>query len=558
MKTKTCHYPAFLPTFRKGNLVKPVSILLIIALLNLMGGCYYYKVITSKDPASDVIRSQQDPTKFIILHFGDQAWEFSEIAVTKVSLVGKISDLQGHEYYRTNRPDQVNRYRRSSKEFKDEREVINEVHITVSEYNALDGNEISIPLEYIEKIEVYDPAIGATIASWVFTGLGVAAIGVGVLLIIVMLTKSSCPFIYVYDGNQYTFCGEIYSGAIFPPLERHDYLPLHNLREKDNLYSIQLKNEVREIQHTNLAELLVIDHFEGTVAYVDKYGNPFAIHETHSPLSATNLQGKDILPQILSKDSLNYFGYEPVKDQDPTDGTIMEFEIPEGTTNAGLVLRAKNTFWLDYVFTRFHGLFGYSYDKYMNKQSDVSRNELIARMLDQQLPVSVYVEKKGKWEFQDYFNIAGPMAMRDDILSLDLNGVSPGPVRVKLDYGLYFWELDYVGLTLDGDQGRKKHVVRLESAIDDKETDVKELLFSDDSLYYIQPEVGDAVEMNFKVPPPGGMQRSVFLHSKGYYKIIRDQTGKTDMKTLRSLKNDSGLPQFSIELIKDLYPPSQN
>ena len=77
-----------------------------------------------------------------------------------------------------------------------------------------------------------------------------------------MLTKSSSPFIYAYNGESYEFVGEIYSGAIHPPLERHDYLPLPVLQPVENEYSIKIANEIKEIQHTYLTELLVFDHPE--------------------------------------------------------------------------------------------------------------------------------------------------------------------------------------------------------------------------------------------------------------------------------------------------------
>ena len=148
--------------------------------------------------------------------------------------------------------------------------------------------------------------------------------------------------------------------------------------------------------------------------------------------------------------------------------------------------------------------------------------------------------------------------VKDDILSLDVSDISSGLVRIKLEYGLYFWELDYVGIDFKGDEKIMKQVVQLESAIDGKNDNVKDLLIADDSLYYVQPDIGDVVEMTFKVPASKGMQRSVFLHSKGHYKILRDQTGRPDLKTLKSINSENGLPQYSIELIKELYPPSQN
>ena len=119
---------------------------------------------------------------------------------------------------------------------------------------------------------------------------------------------------------------------------------------------------------TNLSELIVVDHSAGSEVLIDKYGKLCAISTPYSPLSATNLEGNDILSQILSKDSISYFGSDPGSDPNFTDGAIMEFEIPEETDTLNICLRAKNSFWLDYLFTRFHGLFGSKYDKYVESQ----------------------------------------------------------------------------------------------------------------------------------------------------------------------------------------------
>ena len=66
--------------------------------------------------------------------------------------------------------------------------------------------------------------------------------------------------------------GEIYSGALHPPIERDDYLHLPSLRPVNGQYRLRLTNEVREVQHTNLAELWVIDHPKDVRTFVDKNG----------------------------------------------------------------------------------------------------------------------------------------------------------------------------------------------------------------------------------------------------------------------------------------------
>lgn len=179
---KNFTHSTLLEAFRYGRMGKYLSYLLVLAFLNTLGGCFYYKVVSSEDPFPEVIIAQQDEEKFIILHLEDQAWIFSNIGTSDDSITGSISPLKGHEYYKTTDPENANRYKVSKSPEKDEREVINEVHISISEYEAIEENEISFALENIEKIEIYDKASGETIASWVFSGLGIIVLIGGVLV----------------------------------------------------------------------------------------------------------------------------------------------------------------------------------------------------------------------------------------------------------------------------------------------------------------------------------------------------------------------------------------
>ena len=551
MRIRNAAIDKILDFFRKSRTGRWISYICIFALLNFASGCYYYKVVSQKETPAEVILQHQEDADFIMLHFGEQVWEFTDIELREDTLLGKISNFRGHDYYKTTRADQVNRYRHRMGRATDESDVLNEVHITIYEYIHLGENEISIPMESIEKIEIYNPAIGATVGTFFFSGLGIAAVAFGVFMLILIMT--SCPFVYVFDGMDFAFSGEIYPGAIFPPLERHDYLPLHLLEQDNGSYRIRISNEVHEIQHTNLAELICVDHPCGTEIYIDKYGEVYGCQDIQSPVSAMNLKGKNILPEILERDSLLYTGEDPAKAMDLTDGTVMEFERPSGKNQARVIIKAKNSYWLDYVFDRFHELFGARYDTYMSKQAELDDEILKKRMLDHQLPASLFIERDGDWEFLDYFNLAGPIILRDDVLAIDLSGMDTGPIRIKLEYGTYFWELDYVGMDFTMDQDFTTRVLPVESAVDRNNEDVRDLLVKDDELYYVQPEIGDRAELVFAAPPPqDDLERSVFLHSKGHYKILRANPGKPQVRTLKFIRKH-GLSKYSIDLVNHLY-----
>ncbi len=172
--------------------------IIFIALLNLMNGCFYYKVTTSQPPHEPTIIKLQEKKDFFILHCKDQVWHFINITIDKNSVNGIITDLVGHTYYKTTNSTSVNRYSKrdklnSSGDYQDEQEVLNEVHIYVSEYIQLANNHISIPEQYINKIEIYDPANGATTASFVFPiAIGGAVIVAGAISILNNSMSSGC------------------------------------------------------------------------------------------------------------------------------------------------------------------------------------------------------------------------------------------------------------------------------------------------------------------------------------------------------------------------------
>jgi hypothetical protein len=509
------------------NLLRVVTLIIIPCLL---AGCTgYNRVVLPKDAKLPV------EEKAVILHRGFDTFYLYDVRITTEQL-----DALAYK----ERPEP----RRS----KDQ-----ELHIYALPTLELPETfpvRTSIPFAAIERVEVYDVSTGKTIFYSV--GIGVAALAavVAIVAIIVYLTKTSCPFIYTYDGSSYEFAGEIYSGATHPPLERYDYLPLPALKAVDGEYRIKLANEVREVQHTNLTELWVIDHPLGSEVLVDKYGVAHTLSEPQSPSKAVTVRGEDVLGTVAAADDVCYMGGVPEEANADVDGMVMTFERPHGATRAKLVVQAKNSFWLDYAYGQFCELFGEAYADWFEEQKTASADELRRWSLEQGIPLAVYVEDGGAWRFVDYYHIAGPMAARRDVLAFDLPAGASDEVKVKLEFGPLFWEIDYVALDCSADQPVRIHNVPATSAVDEEGRDVAGLLRADDGLYYEQPNVGEYAVLAFAAPEPAeGLARSTVLHTKGHYEIIRNPQGKPDLKLLYSFQKPGRFIEFSQELFLNYY-----
>jgi len=413
----------------------------------------------------------------------------------------------------------------------------------------------NVPLDKIHRIEVHDVDVGKTI----FAVAGSAVAVVGIITLILLLTKESCPFIYVFNGDSYEFTGEIYSGAIYPHLERDDYLPLPTLRSQDNEYLLKMANMVREIQYTNLTELLVIDHPNETDVLIDKYGKYYTFNKLQSPRTAISANQNNILSEIMYKDDLKYLGEVNEDTEMAMDYVMLNFKKPQNSETAELVLRAKNSFWLDYIVGQFFELFGDKYSNWMEKQQNQTEKDQSNWVLDQGLSLSVYLEKNGEWQFMDYYNIVGPVAEKDIVMSMDISDIDSDELNIKLEYGYLFWEIDYAGLDFSPQLPVEQKIVKMSSAVDQEVSDVFQLLIQKDKKYYIMDEIGDHAILKYDAPEERqNMKRSLFLHSSGHYEVKRDPSGKPDVSYLKSFREPGRFGQFSKEKFLELNEQLKN
>jgi len=552
MKTKTIHFIKS-KTESTRLLIQPwhrstrlFAIFLALATLNLTQGCYYFKVNTRNQPSTAMIAGLNQESKDFILHFNEKTFRLTDLDISNHILSGNIRSLDYSQYSYRVKTDKPNRYLKKAS--LNQSYLLNEVHLYVDEYDDLGDNRISVPVSSVSKVEIYDKDIATTTGSWVLSTLGVISGVYLVIAILILIFKESCPFIYTWDGDSYHFEGEIFSGAIQPGLERFDYMRLKNIQPDEGLYTLKITNEIKEIQHINLAQLKIVDHPEGTEVLMDKYGAIHTTKEPVPPLSAVTLTGMPVDEFTGKADGVAYPFNGVAMTEASIDGVILEFENPGNTTEGKLLIRAKNSLWLENVFSEFHSLLGGQYDTFSKREARRPAGEMRELMYNQGFPLSVYVERNGEWELSDFYEIAGPMAFRDDILAIKLPETRDKNVRIKLETGFMFWELDYVAMDFSQNLPLQATTLSAIDAIDENGKNVAGEILYDDSSWYVQPEIGNQAVVTFPVPEFTGESRTVFLESKGYYKILRDQKGPAAMKKLRSFKDPGRMAEFSKEL----------
>ena len=136
------------------------------------------------------------------------------------------------------------------------------------------------------------------------------------------ILKGSCPFLYVYDGEQYQFVtdllwraplGLVTSMGFVAPDETKDFVKISgaHIQPKAGKYSIQITEELWETAYFDEVKLIAVDHPAGTDIFVNEQYTPppfaefkvYGVKEKLHPKSAVNHRGEDV------SDALKTFDY---------------------------------------------------------------------------------------------------------------------------------------------------------------------------------------------------------------------------------------------------------
>jgi hypothetical protein len=481
--------------------------------------------------------------KVVVIHRGKQAMALDEPAVGKDGITGRTRDLYRRNGYAG--PREAASPAPGGRVVLPPKGQRIDIHLAAGD-TLRDAADLALDWGSIDRITVYDVSVGKTILIWTGAAIGAAAIA----FVIFLLTKSSCPFVYADngDGNGYSFQGEIFSGAIYPQLERDDWMPLP--APAGPAYRLRVTNEVKEIQHIDRAALWLVRHPPGTGVLLDAEGMPHTFSAPASPARCVTLGGEDASALVAARDSLAYMGGDGSASGGWSDGLDLAFAKPAGARRAKLILRARNSFWLDYLYGQFQDLFGAGLADWNEKMRKAPKEKAEAWFRDQGLPLAIEAQGPSGWSRIASLPLPGPMAARDFIVPFE---VPPGDsLRVRLRCGFLFWEIDYAAVDFSPDLPAGIVRVEADSASDQDGRDLRVPLSAADGKRYDQPRVGDQAWLRFAVPSaPAGQEQSAFLASRGYYDILRTPQGRPRMAKLKGFREPGALPRFSAERMRE-------
>jgi tetratricopeptide (TPR) repeat protein len=131
---------------------------------------------------------------------------------------------------------------------------------------------------------------------------------------------SSCPTLFVWDGNEYRFVADMLGAGVVghwvAPHEHNiprptEYVKIdrNTIREKDGMFSFRFMEPLEEAVYLDQVQLFAIDHPAEVEVYPNEYfaSNPpypaFKVvfsHDAHPPATVRDEHGDDLLPALLA------------------------------------------------------------------------------------------------------------------------------------------------------------------------------------------------------------------------------------------------------------------
>ena len=130
---------------------------------------------------------------------------------------------------------------------------------------------------------------------------------------------SSCPLLYVWDGEKYVFVTDVLGvgplGELSPDGTRirpnlREFVRLPDfVRPRDGAYTFQMTDELREVDYVDRVRLMAVDHPADEAIYANelysssKYDPElFAVRNEHPPVSAVDDRGTNVLDLVSKSD----------------------------------------------------------------------------------------------------------------------------------------------------------------------------------------------------------------------------------------------------------------
>jgi hypothetical protein len=414
------------------------------------------------------------------------------------------------------------------------------------------GKPFQIALASVQRYWVESSHISAGRTLGLVAGVGATAAVIAALAmkpprieVVYSSHAGCCLFVYSWDGRRYSFDTEAYTAAITRGLERDDYSALPQLREQEGQYRVMISNEMDESQYTNLLELWAVDHAPGVHPRVGADGTVYGISAPLAPLEARDGEGNDLRAWLEKRDR-SIWEPEPAADRNGNlrREVVLTFPRPPQARQARLVASATHSLWAGETAGHVLQLLGRDLPAWYREidGNPAARDQILGWMAREELyALRVEVEEADGWQARAMLPVAGPFVSDERVVVLDVSRATGSRLRLRVRPPAGFWAFNSFAIEYGSEAALPFTRLPLESARDEQGSDLRPSLEAADGRYHQMHIVGERAWAAFPAPPlEPGKQRTIFLHSRGYYRMHLKEDGEPDRAAFERILREPG------------------
>lgn len=328
----------------------------------------------------------------------------------------------------------------------------------------------------------------------------------------------SCPFIYSWNGNDYTVEGEAIGVAWGRALELTTCSVLRSLKEDHGEMKIRISNERPETHYLNDVNLVAVETDADAAVCVDAQNNLWPVYESVPPARAHDQTGSDVTSALQRDDGIYWESNLDSKSREDKfhDTVEVVFVKPASQRTASLVVHAINTKIFDVVIRMMSQILGNESLAFVDAvENDPEMIAILKHWLDES-SLKAFLWNGSRWDFIGAIRPDADEVPFSQIIRFNASGIAGDSVKIRLTSLSDVWKLDAVGIDWHAVQPLKPEPVHLISATGAKGKDLREALACRDDKYAVllPPE---KVDFRFQSLQPHHGKSIVYALNVGGY-----------------------------------------
>jgi len=300
-------------------------------------------------------------------------------------------------------------------------------------------------------------------------------------------SASSCPFIYSWNGSDYTLEGEAYGTAIGQALEDETVTVLPALRAENSILKIKIANERPETHYTDLVKLYAIQSTKDEYPVLDKNNVPWPVTHMNAPLQAVDHSGNDITKQVACEDNqlwqsdlMNTYPLNSFEDE-----IIITFKKPAKASQASLIIKSINTKFISSVIDQVNIYLGEQAIQFAN---ELETNENLIKTFKEWIhfaSLRASIWSAGSWQDVGLIYPEANEVSFKRLIKFSLPGNSSDEIKIRLQALSDVWKIDAIQVDYTNTGPLKWQEVPLLAVDSDLPFNSTEKIKNDDSNYLI-------------------------------------------------------------------------